>query len=84
MHPDVGGEHEFSIIECYYDADGNVVGWCPHDLAGESLHDLHGQLQRLLFVVTEAIVLRNVDSGSRPPHGVVSPDDLPTADTRES
>jgi hypothetical protein len=72
---------EFSFIECYYDDDGNVIGWCPHNVAGESLHDLHGQLQRLLFVVTEAITLRDGYLIPRATRGVVAADDLPTADT---
>jgi hypothetical protein len=79
--PDGDDGREFSLIECYYDDDGGVIGWCPHDLAGESLHDLHGQLQRLLFVVTEAITLRDGYLMRRATRGVVMVDDLPTADT---
>lgn len=75
------GEDEFSFIECYYDDDQNLVGWCPHELAGESLHDLHGQLQRLLFVVTEAIALRTEGTSHRSHRGLVLADDLPTCDT---
>lgn len=80
MQPDgVDGDH-LSFIECYYDDDENVVGWCAHDLAGESLYDLHGQLQRLLFVVAEAITLERAAT-NKGPRGLVSVYDLPTADT---
>ena len=80
VEPDGDDGKHMTFVECYYDDQGGVIGWCPHGVSGESLYDLLGQLQRLLFVVTEAIVLEQSHLTSTAGRGVVAVEDLPTAD----
>jgi hypothetical protein len=66
----------YDLIECYYDEHDNIIGWCDAGpIMGESVHELHGVLQRLLFTVTAAIVA----PGSDPRRSLLTTDALDAA-----
>lgn len=53
------GEPEFTIVETYYDDEGNVDGWTddPAWPTGLTLEDLRGEL-RLMLEATEKPLLK--------------------------
>lgn len=63
-----GDEHY--LIEAYYDADGNLTGWCEASIPHETHDDLIGGL-RLMLAAAEAGKLTS------PQHCVIWREDLP-------
>lgn len=71
---DDDGDLLYDFIECYYDEHDNIIGWCEAGpVIGESLYELHGELQQLLFQATAAIVA----TGSDPRRSMIPADHLP-------
>lgn len=72
---DASGDLLYDFIECYYDEHDNIIGWCEAGpIVGESLYELHGEMQQLLFTATGAIVA----TASDPRRSLIPADHLPS------
>lgn len=69
---DAGTDYRF--VDCYMNEADEIVGWHDSTVAAEDLYELHGLLQRLLFIVAGAITVSKADGKA---HVVINDHDLP-------